>query len=95
MESFKETTLYFSQMYGNGYIIDTIKQTCTKSQPLPITQLCSDSESLTHLFSGLFTLVSELVEQTYDGYPQMVAFQYGNITIGIQDESVFDVPSFC
>jgi len=27
--------------------------------------------------------------------PQVVAFQYGNITNGIQDESVFDIPSYC
>ncbi|KAF6017857.1 hypothetical protein EB796_023840 [Bugula neritina] len=42
-----------------------------------------------------FTLLSEVVEQIYAGAPQMISYQYGNITNGIQDESVFDVPSFC
>ena len=27
--------------------------------------------------------------------PQMIAFQYGNVTEGIPDRKVFDVPSYC
>ncbi|KAF6024939.1 hypothetical protein EB796_016776 [Bugula neritina] len=94
---------------GDGYLIDTINMGCTKFQSQGMPQLCSDSNQITDTYRlavkdrptvitvlrDSFTIVSELIEQTFAGVSQMIAFQYGNMTNGIQDESVFDIPSYC
>ncbi|KAF6024942.1 hypothetical protein EB796_016779 [Bugula neritina] len=54
-----------------------------------------DRSTVITVLRDSFTPVSELIEQTYAGVSQMIAFQYGNMTNGIQDESVFDIPSYC
>ncbi|XP_067941036.1 uncharacterized protein [Watersipora subatra] len=47
------------------------------------------------MFRDSFTQAASVVDQTFQGVRQQVSLLYGNQTMGIQDPTVFKIPSFC
>ncbi|XP_067941144.1 uncharacterized protein [Watersipora subatra] len=47
------------------------------------------------LFREGMILASAVVDQIYKGIPQQITMAYGNFTMGIKDDTVFKLPSYC
>ncbi|XP_067940858.1 uncharacterized protein [Watersipora subatra] len=47
------------------------------------------------MFRDSFTQAAAVIDQTFQGARQQVSVLYGNQTMGIQDPTIFTIPSFC